>query len=161
MSENPSSAVDPLHEMSDLLSDDARLKVLLHEFLQNFIEEIPEDAMQLLINLDGVKMAVHDQQLMYDENPKAKKSFQTLTKLLSEAVLELPQENYLTSMFENVTAQDDFSLDDNPFLTILIIHLTIPYAKEIYYLPIKNVCDNYPKWFEDNISTLDKDTFIK
>ncbi|VVC33856.1 Pex19 protein [Cinara cedri] len=168
MYENPSYSVDSQKELSLLLgdtlddSDESTARLKIQEFLRAFLREVPEGLMQLyLINEEQEKL-ICELQFIIDKNSYLNVGLQEIfQKILLRSILDLPEPNYLTAMCANMNIQDDFNFEEYAFMVPIFEAFSLTFSKELYNVLVKNVCDNYPKWLEDNEPTLSKDEFYK
>ncbi|VVC33855.1 Pex19 protein [Cinara cedri] len=146
-----------LHEDLDLTE-----KIKVRDFLQAFLKEIPEESMQKYINSDQHKILIHKLRLVIDKNNDILIGIQEIfQKILLKSILDLPEPNYLTAMCANMNIQDDFDFEKYTFMLPIFKAFCLAFFVELYIPIIKNLCDNYPKWLDENEPVLSNDEFYK
>lgn len=77
-------------------------------------------------------------------------------RILTDAQIYLPERIDMVSMFSNMTMQDNFEETMLPMLMRLMQPIL---SKEVLYPFVKEMCEKYPKWLEENEPILDKKIF--
>lgn len=178
MSDIPSNSINkPQNELSELLDD------ALKDFEEpvestapvvstipevntlnpdnGFFKETFEDSMKSFMKTDQAELAAGLQQLMIgDADPELQAVIQESLKNLSDAKVNLPEGNDMASMLASMGMQQDFNSDDDMF-PMLMTFMQPLLSKEILFPSIKDLCDKYPKWLEDNELIYDKEEFDK
>lgn len=177
MSDIPSNSVEPQNELSELLDDALKDFEDPGESTAPVESSIPgvntfspdnalfketfEDSMKTFMKTDQAELAAGLQQLMIgDADPELQAVIQESLKNLSDAKVNLPEGNDMSSMFASMGMQHDFNSEDDMF-PMLMKFMQPLLSKEILYPSIKDLCDKYPKWLEDNELTYDKEEFDK
>lgn len=125
----------------------------------SFLKESLEETMKSFMNSDQAELAAGLQELILgDAGSDLQAVIQESLKSLSEAKQNLPEGSDMTSMFANMGIRDDISVDED-MLPMLMQFMQPLLSKEVLYPSIKDLCDKYPKWLEDNKSTCDKEEF--
>lgn len=125
----------------------------------DFLKESFEETMKSFMNGDQAELAAGLQEfIMGDAGSNLQAVIQESLKSLSEAKQNLPEDNDMTSMFANMGLQDDVNLGED-MLPMLMQFMQPLLSKEVLYPSIKDLCNKYPKWLEDNEPTSDKEEF--
>lgn len=173
MSENPTKDENSENSLSELLDDAlkdfedsgapvARAPVSEVPALsmdESFLKESLEETMKSFMNSDQAELAAGLQELMLgDAGSDLQAVIQESLKSISEAKQNLPEGSDMSSIFANMGMQDDINLDED-MMPMLMQFMQPLLSKEVLYPSIKDLCDKYPKWLEDNEPTIDKDEF--
>lgn len=171
MSETPSNGVESQNELSELLDDalkdfeDSKEPTAqstipeVHAF--NADDNFLKEAMKSFMSSDQAELAADLQNIILgDADSDLQTVIQESLKNLSEAKLNLPEGSDMASMLANIGMQDDINLEDDMF-PMLMKFMQPLLSKELLYPSIKDLCDKYPKWLEDNELTSDKENFEK
>jgi len=125
----------------------------------DFLKESFEETMKSFMNSDQADLATGLQEfIMGDAGSDLQAVIQESLKSLAEAKQNLPEGGDITSMFANMGLQDDVNPSDD-MMPMLIQFMQPLLSKEVLFPSIKDLCDKYPKWLEDNESTSNKEEF--
>lgn len=173
MSENPSKDDTTQNSLSELLDDalkdfedpvepaapPAIPNVPAFTTDENFLKDSLEETMKSFMNSDQAELAAGLQELILgDAGSDLQAVIQESLKSLSEAKQNLPEGSDMSSMFANMGIKDDINVDED-MLPMLMQFMQPLLSKEVLYPSIKDLCDKYPKWLEDNKATSDKQEF--
>lgn len=173
MSENPEKDDTAQNSLSELLDDalkdfedpvesaasPAISDVPTFTADDKFLKDSLEETMRSFMNSDQAELAAGLQELMLgDAGSDLQAVIQESLKSLSEAKQNLPEGSDMSSLFANMGIKDDINLDED-MLPMLMQFMQPLLSKEVLYPSIKDLCDKYPKWLEDNKSTTDKEEF--
>lgn len=173
MSENPPNDENSENSLSELLDDALKdfedsgeptapatlSEVPAFSADDNFLKESLEETMKSFMNSDQAELAAGLQELMLgDAGSDLQAVIQESLKSLTEAKQNLPEGSDMTSIFANMGMQDDVNLDED-MMPMLMQFMQPLLSKEVLYPSIKDLCDKYPKWLEDNEPTSDKEEF--
>lgn len=174
MSENQSNDDNSQNALSELLDDALKdfedssesatpsttiSQIPAFDAADDFLKESFEETMKSFMNGDQAELAAGLQEfIMGDAGSDLKAVIQESLKSLSEAKQNLPEGGDMTSMFANMGLQDDVNLGED-MLPMLMQFMQPLLSKEVLYPSIKDLCDKYPKWLEDNEPTSDKEEF--
>ncbi|XP_050436991.1 peroxisomal biogenesis factor 19 [Adelges cooleyi] len=126
---------------------------------ENFIKENLEETMKSFMNGEQAQMAAELQEIMMaDADVDLQSVIQESLKSLSEAKQNLPEGSDLSSMFANMGVGDDLNLDDD-VMPMMMQFLQPLFSKDVLYPSIKDLCDKFPQWLEDNKATVEQDEF--
>lgn len=171
MSENPSNDDKSQNELSELLDDALKdfedsgeatapptvSEVPTYSLSDNFLNQSIEETMKSFMNGDQADLAAGLQEFMLGESGSDLQAvIQESLKNLTEAKMNLPDGSDMTSMFANMGMQDNLEEDMLPMLMQFMQPLL---SKEVLSPSIKELCDKFPKWFEEHEPTLDKEEF--
>jgi len=174
MSENQSNDDKSQNALSELLDDALKdfedsgesaapsstiSQIPAFEAGNDFVKESFEESMKSFMNGDQAELAAGLQEfIMGDAGFDLQAVIQESLKSLSEAKQNLPEGSDMTSMFANMGLQDDVHLSED-ILPMLMQFMQPLLSKEVLYPSIKDLCDKYPKWLEDNELTFNKEEF--
>ncbi|VVC42777.1 Pex19 protein [Cinara cedri] len=173
MSENLSKNVELQTQLSEILDEALKdfedsgenteqltIPELHTSNADELLKEGYQDTMKSFVDSDQGELAASLQQMILDDGKSDIQSIiQESLKNLSDAKLNLPEKNDMTSMFANMSIKDLIN-SDKDMVPILMTCLQPFLNKESLYPVIKHLCDKYPKWLKDNELTSDKEKFI-
>lgn len=175
MSEKPTKDENSQNALSELLDDalkdfedpaekatpSAVSEIPSFNTNDDFLKESLEETMKSFMNSDQAELTAGLQALILGESGSDLQAvIQESLKSLSEVKQNLPEGSDMSSMFANMGIQDDVNIDED-MLPMLMQFMQPLLSKEVLYPSIKDLCDKYPKWLEDNELTYDKAEFDK
>lgn len=173
MSEKPSNDENSQNSLSELLDDALKdfedptentvpstvSEIPSFNTNDDFLKESLEETMKSFMNSDQAELTAGLQALILGESGSDLQAvIQESLKSLSEVKQNLPEGSDMSSMFANMGIQDDIDVDED-MLPMLMQFMQPLLSKEVLYPSIKDLCDKYPKWLEDNELTSDKEEF--
>lgn len=117
-----------------------------------FLKESLEETMKKFMDGDQAELAAGLQEFMMgDADFNFQSVIQESLKSLSEAKENLPEGSDMSSLFANMGLGDDINLDED-MLPMMMQFLQPLFSKDVLYPSIKDLCDKFPQWLEDNKS---------
>lgn len=125
-----------------------------------FLKESIEETMKSFMNVGEAELAAGLQEFMSGDESNMQAIIQETLKNLVDSKENLPEGSDLTSMFANLDMQDNAQINlEDDMLPMLMQFMQPLLSKDILYPSIKDLCDKYPKWLEDNEATSDKEEY--